>query len=100
MIIDLWCFTYWEVHKGKVEIFFLSFFLYCLSLMNLVIEDMPLTAMAHPGILKIHLRFRSKNRVSRTVITYQADRPNHRVVQDLSLAEIRVLHRGILEENY
>ena len=53
MIIDLWCFTYWGVHKGRVEISFLFSFLYCLILVNLVIEDMPLMAMAHQDTLNI-----------------------------------------------
>ena len=67
MIIDLWCFTYWEVHKGKVEIFFLFSFLYCLSLMNQVIEDMPLMAMAHQDILKCIISFGS--RMTKTAVT-------------------------------
>ena len=98
MIIDLWCFTYWGAHKGRVEISFLFSFLYCLILVNLVIVDMPLMAMAHQDILNIFIRIPFGN--PRVGSTYQVSRLNHQVDQDLFLVGIRVLHRENLEENY
>lgn len=100
MIIDLWCFTYWGVHKGRVEISFLFSFLYCLILVNLVIEDMPLMAMAHQDTLNIFfIRIPFGNPIIWVGSTYQVSRLNHQVDQDLFLAGIRVLHRGNLAEN-
>ena len=100
MIIDLWCFTYWGVHKGRVEISFLFSFLYCLILVNLVIEDRPLMAMAHQDTLNIFfIRIPFGNPIIWVGSTYQVSRLNHQVDQDLFLAGIRVLHRGNLAEN-